>query len=71
MGNSTLSRTLSCDSVRDGAFFPHLDFQVPEEEVGQHACENMVMPPHKLAHLVMVHAQLGFALLEALLDRPA
>jgi hypothetical protein len=32
-----LRRILSCDSVIDGAFFSHPDFQVPEEKMGQHA----------------------------------
>ena len=52
-------------------FFSHPDLQVPEEEMGHHACKYMVVPSWKLAHLVVVHAQFGFGLLETLLDRPA
>ena len=46
----------------DGAFFPHPDFQVPEEEMSQHAGFDVVVPSWKLTHLVVVHAQfcLGF-----------
>ena len=32
IGKSTLSETLSCDSVIDGAFFPQPDLQVPEKK---------------------------------------
>ena len=66
-----LSVMNSCDSVIDGAFFPHPDFQVPEEKMGHHAREYMVVPSRKFAHFVMVHAQFGFGFLETLLDRPA
>ena len=38
MGRTTLIKTLSCDSVIDGAFFPQPDFQVPKKKVCQHAC---------------------------------
>ena len=55
----TSIRVLSCDSVIDGAFFSQPDLQVPEEKMGQHARENVVVPPWKLTHLVVVHAGLG------------
>ena len=55
----------------DGAFFPHPDLQVPEEKMGHHACEYVVMPTGILSHLVMIHAQLALGLLEALLNGPA
>jgi hypothetical protein len=71
IGKMAFSKILSCDSVIDGAFFSHPDFQVPEEKVCQHAREHVVMPACKFAHFVMVHAKFGFVLLEALLDRPA
>jgi hypothetical protein len=34
----TLSDTLNCDRVMDGAFSPQPDFQVPEGEMGQYTC---------------------------------
>jgi hypothetical protein len=34
IGKITLSKTLSCDRVMDGAFFSYPDFQVPEEKMG-------------------------------------
>ena len=71
IGNRILSRSLSCDSVMDGAFFPQPDFQVPEEKVCQHAREYVVMPAFVFAELIMIHAKLGFGFLEALFDRPA
>jgi len=71
IGRITSSRALSCDSVIDGAFFSHPDFQVPEEEMRQHTCEYVVMPPRKLTNLIVVHTQFGFGFLETLLDRPA
>ena len=64
------SKTLSCGNVIDGAFFPQPDFQVPEEKMCQYARENMMMPPHKLAHFVVVHTQLGFGFFKTLFDRP-
>ena len=70
MGNTTFNNTLSCDSVIDGAFFPQPDFQVPEEKMSKHARENVVMPTPELANLIVVHSQLAFCLLEALLDGP-
>ena len=39
--------------------------------MGQHAREHMVLPAWKFSHFIVIHAQVGFGLLEALLDRPA
>jgi hypothetical protein len=64
-------RTLSCDSVIDGAFLSQPDFQVPEKEVGQHASEDVMMPASEISDFVVVYAQFGFGLLEALFNRPA
>src|SRR4030067_301043 len=71
MGNTALMSNLSCDSVIAGAFFPKSDSHVPEEEVSQHTGDHMVSPPRKFSHLIMVHPQIGFGLLEALFDSPA
>jgi hypothetical protein len=71
IGRITSIRVLSCESVIDGAFFSRPDFQVPEEEMSQYAREHMVLPAWELSHFVVVHAQFGFGLLEALLDGPA
>ena len=35
MGKTTLSNTLSCDRVSDGAFFSQPNLLMPEEEMGQ------------------------------------
>ena len=67
----TLSKTLSCDRVMDGAFFPQPDFQVPEKEMGQHAGYDVVVPSWKLAHFVVVHAQFGLGFLKALFYCPS
>jgi len=56
----TSIRALSCESVIDGAFFFHPDFQVPEEKMGQHAREHMVLPAWKFSHFIVIHAQVGF-----------
>ena len=71
MGNTALMRSLSCDSVMAGAFFPQPDSHVPEEKMSQHAGQHMVAPPGKLPYLVVIHSQVRFGFLEALLDGPA
>ena len=70
MGNTALMSNLSCDSVIAGAFFPQSDSHVPEEKMRQHAGDHMVAPPRIFSHLIMVHSQVGFGFLEALLDGP-
>lgn len=55
----------------DGAFFPQPDFQVPEKKVRQHARLYVMMPAHVLSDFIVVHTQLCFGLLKALLNRPA
>ena len=55
----------------DGAFFPQSYFQVPQKEVGQDACQDVLMPSTKFSDLVMVHPQFGFGFFEALLNGPA
>ena len=67
----TLSMTLSCDRVMDGAFSPQPDFQVPEKEMGQHAGYNVLAPSGKLTHIVVVHAQFCLGFLKALFYRPS
>jgi len=54
-----------------GAFFPQFDAEVPEEEVTQHASEHVMIPSRIFPDLIVIHAQFGFCLLEALLDSPA
>jgi hypothetical protein len=71
IGKITLSNTLSCDRVMEGAFFPHPDFQVPEEEMCQHAGDDVVVPPWKLTNLVVVHSQFCLGFLETLFDCPS
>ena len=71
MGKTTLSSTLSCDRVSDGAFFPQPNLLMPEEEMGQHACEHMMMPAGKFSHLIVVHTQFSLCFLKALFNGPA
>ena len=71
MGNRTLSSNLSCDSVIDGAFFSHPDFQVPEEKVCHHTCEYVVVPAHIFAYFIMVHAEFGLCFFKTLFNCPA
>jgi len=70
-GNIALSKTLSCDGVITGTFFSQPDLEMPEKVMTQHACQHMVVPAWKFAHLILVHAKFGFGFFEALLDRPA
>jgi len=70
-GKTTSMRNLSCDTVIDGAFFPQPDLQVPQEEVGQHAGQDMVIPTRVFPNLVVVHTQFLFCFFKALLYGPA
>ena len=38
--------------------------------MSQHACQHMMSPPRKLPHLVVIHPQIRFGFLKALLDGP-
>jgi hypothetical protein len=40
-------------------FFSHPDFQVPEEEMGQHGGCHVMVPSGKFSHLVVGHSQFG------------
>jgi hypothetical protein len=40
-----------------GAFFPQAYLQMPEEKVGEHGGEHMMMPPRIFADFILVHAQ--------------
>ena len=71
IGKMTLSKTLSCDRVMDGAFFPQPDFQAPEKEMGQHAGYDVVAASWKLTHFVVVHAQFCLGFLKALFSCPS
>src|SRR5208337_1659823 len=51
-------------------FFSPSYFQVPQKEVGQDACQDVLMPSTKFSDLVMVHPQFGFGFFEALLNGP-
>ena len=58
------------ETVNAGAFFPQADFHMPQEEMRQHAREDVVMPPWVFAEFIMVHTQLRFSLCEALFHSP-
>jgi len=71
MGNTTLIRILSCDSVIAGAFFPQSELDVPEEEVGQDAGHHVMNPPWKFPDLIVVHSDFGLCFFKTLLDGPS
>ena len=69
-GKTTSNNRRTCDTVSAGAFFFQPDLQVPEEEMGQHTCEHVMMPAGVFADFILVHAQFGFGLFEALFNSP-
>src|SRR5262247_4649969 len=69
-GKTTSNSVRTCDTVRAGAFFPHVELQVPQKEMRQHRRQHMVMPAGIFAHFIVVHPQLSFPFCEALLNRP-
>src|SRR5215471_915400 len=69
-GKTTSNIVRSCDTVRAGAFFPQAELQVPQEEMGQHRRQHMMVPAGVFAHFIVVHPEFGFAFFEALLDGP-
>ena len=70
-GKTTSNRVRTCDTVRAGAFFPHVELQVPQKEMRQHRRQHMMVPAGLFAHFIVVHPQLGFACFEALFHGPA
>src|SRR5262245_48892025 len=70
-GKTTSKIVRSCDTVRAGAFFPHVQLQVPQKERRQHRREHMVVPARVFAPFILGHAQRRFRFFKALLDRPA
>src|SRR5215831_435537 len=70
-GKTTSNNRRTCDTVSAGAFFFQPDLQVPEEEMGQHTGEHVMMPAGIFAHLIMIHAQFGFRFLKTLFNGPA
>src|SRR5664280_1461165 len=70
IGSTARMSSLSCDSVIAGAFFPQSDSHVPEKEVSQHTSNHMVTPSRILSYFVVVHSQIRFGLLKALLNGP-
>jgi hypothetical protein len=69
-GKTTTSRVLSWDTVMAGAVFPQAYLQMPEAEVGSHGGEHVMMPAGVFADFILVQAQFGFRLFEALFDGP-
>ena len=70
-GRMTSKRTLSCDRVIDGAFFPQSYFEMPEEKMSKHRCQHMVVPSGVFSNFVMIHAKFRFGFLKALFDGPS
>ena len=70
-GKTTSNRVRTCDTVRAGAFFPHVELQVPQKEMRQHRRQHMMVPAGIFAHFIVVHPQLGFACFKALFHGPA
>src|SRR5215510_5105257 len=69
-GKTTSSRVLSWDTVMAGAFFSQTYLQMPEEEVGYHSSEHVMVPRAVFTDFILIHAQFGFGLFEALLHGP-
>src|SRR5262249_19916579 len=69
-GKMTSNIVRSCDTVRAGAFFPQVQLQVPQKEMGQHRRQYMVMPAGIFAHFIVIHPEFRFPFFEALLNRP-
>ena len=69
-GKTTSNSVRTCDTVRAGAFFPHVELQVPQKEMRQHRRQHMVMPARIFAHFIVAHPQLRFAFFEALFHGP-
>src|SRR5215471_11518926 len=69
-GKTTYNNRRTCDTVSAGAFFFQPDLQVPEEEMGQHTREHVMMPPRVFAHFVVIYTELGFRFLKTLFDGP-
>ena len=43
-GMTTSKSVRRCDTVRAGAFFPQVQLQVPQKEMGQHRRQHMMVP---------------------------
>ena len=70
-GKTTSNRVRTCDTVRAGALFPHVELQVPQKAMRQHRRQHMMVPARIFAHCLVVHPQRGFAFFEALFHGPA
>src|SRR5262245_32850783 len=53
-GKTTSKSVCTCDTVRAGAFFPHVDLQVPQQEMRQHRRQPMVRPARICADFIVV-----------------
>src|SRR5215467_9182518 len=69
-GKTTSNNRRTCETVSAGAFFFQPDLQVPEEEMGQHTREHVMMPSWVFPHFIVIHPEFGFRFLEALLNGP-
>src|SRR5215813_10551699 len=69
-GKTTANNLRTCETVSAGAFFfqPHLE--MPEKAMCQHTREHVMVPARVFTDFLVVHPQLRFRFLEALLDRP-
>src|SRR5436190_23061742 len=69
-GKTTSNNRRTCDTVSADAFFFQPALQVPEEDMRQHTCEHVMMPAGGFAHLIVIHAQVGFRFLQTLFTGP-
>src|SRR5919199_4898294 len=69
-GNTTSNNLRTCETVIVGAFFFQPDLQMPEEEMGQHTRQHVMVPPRVFPPFIVIHPEVGFRFLEALFDRP-
>ena len=70
-GKTTSNSVRTCDTVRAGAFFPHVELSVPQKDMRQPRRQHMVGPAGIFAHFLVGHPQLGFAFFAALFHGPA
>src|SRR5215467_8523123 len=69
-GKTTSNNLRTCETVSAGAFFCQPDLEMPEEAMGQHTREHVMMPAGVFAHFIVIHTEFGFRFLKTLFNRP-
>ena len=71
IGKTISIKTLICDKVMDGVFFPQFDFNVPKKKVCKYAGEHVMVPPVVFSYFIMVHSKFILTLPKTLFNSPA